>query len=65
MLARRVPGESRFRIEVLVDLSLAAVASVLRHQPSGDVTGRVDPITYLDAALDLLEHGAGGGLPRA
>ena len=58
-IGRREPQLSRFRIRVLVDLSLAAGASVLRHRPRGgeqDAThGRAG---YLDEAFDLLERGA-------
>lgn len=69
-VGRRAPRLSRFRVRVMVDLSLAAGASVLRHRPGGagaadDVRGSDEhgsvaaPESYLDDAFDLLQHGAG------
>lgn len=66
----RAPQLSPFRVRVLVDLSLAAGASVLRHRPGGtgaadaaDGTGEHDaaeaPGSYLDVAFDLVRDGAG------
>lgn len=64
-VGRRIPGPDPFLVRVLVDLSLAAGAAVLRHRPGGarPETGGPDtagsPESYLDAAFDLLENGAG------
>lgn len=71
-VGRRAPQLNRFRVRVLVDLSLAAGASVLRHRPRGgqadggggpNVGGQQDAANsragYLDEAFDLLENGAG------
>lgn len=76
-VGRRAPQLTRFRVRVMVDLSLAAGASVLRHRPGGagpaDSTagsqsqgqGTVDtPESYLDEAFDLLQHGAAPFLER-
>ena len=62
-VSHRAPGLSRFRVRVMVDLGLAAGASVLRHRPSGE-DGRDSPDSpdgadYLAEAFDLLEHGTG------
>ena len=69
-VGQRTPQLSPFRVRVLVDLSLAAGASVLRHRPGG--TGAADaaegmggqdaadaPGSYLDVAFDLLRDGTG------
>ena len=66
VVGRRAPEESRFRVRVMVDLALAAGASVLRHGSRGkgpagesrrvDLTDLVGP---LDDAFDLLERGVG------
>ncbi|MDX2358277.1 TetR/AcrR family transcriptional regulator [Dietzia sp. PP-33] len=76
-VGRRAPQLTRFRVRVMVDLSLAAGASVLRHRPGragpADSTagsqsqgqGTVDtPESYLDEAFDLLQHGAAPFLER-
>ena len=52
-VSRRAPRLSRFRVRVIVDLGLAAGASVLRHRPAG----AQGPTDYLNEAFDLLEHG--------
>ncbi|MEB8326590.1 TetR/AcrR family transcriptional regulator [Dietzia kunjamensis] len=70
-VGRRAPQLNRFRVRVMVDLSLAAGASVLRHRPGGagpadsapgpqgQGQGAADsPESYLDDAFDLLQHGA-------
>ncbi|MEH6381805.1 MAG: TetR/AcrR family transcriptional regulator, partial [Dietzia cercidiphylli] len=69
-VGRRAPHLSVFRVRVLVDLGLAAGASVLRHQPLAGEPGRDaaehDPTVYLDEAFDLLGRGTGrefGGGP--
>lgn len=68
-VGRRTPRLSPFRVRVLVDLSLAAGASVLRHRPgesgaaASEQAGGQDamevPGSYLDVAFDLLRDGAG------
>ncbi|KAA0918497.1 TetR/AcrR family transcriptional regulator [Dietzia sp. ANT_WB102] len=71
-IGRRSPQLSGVRVRVLVDLSLAAGASVVRHHPrvaGGDAAGQGDPEqgveeqgvaeSYLDEAFGLLEYGAG------
>lgn len=54
---------SPFRVRVIVDLGLAAGASVLRHQPSADESGRLREgdghKSVMDEAFDLFEGGAG------
>lgn len=58
-VGERVPQLSRFRVRVLVDLSLAAGASVLRHRPrGGEQEATHGRARYLDEAFDLLERGA-------
>ncbi|MFI8589850.1 TetR/AcrR family transcriptional regulator [Dietzia maris] len=62
-VGRRAPQLNRFRVRVMVDLSLAAGASVLRHRPGG--AGPADSAeSYLDEAFDLLQHGAARFLER-
>ena len=67
-VGRRSPQMSAVRVRVLVDLSLAAGASVVRHHPRGaghDSAGLHAPEqgaaeSYLDEAFGLLENGSGG-----
>ncbi|AVZ40720.1 TetR/AcrR family transcriptional regulator [Dietzia sp. DQ12-76] len=58
---RRAPHLSPFRVRVIVDLGLAAGASVLRHQPPGGEPGggEDERDTVMDEAFDLFEKGAG------
>ncbi|UVE93853.1 TetR/AcrR family transcriptional regulator [Dietzia sp. B32] len=68
----RAPQLNPFRVRVMVDLSLAAGASVLRHRSGGTGSGTSGtaleagghdpadaPGSYLDVAFDLLRDGAG------
>ena len=64
----RSPQLSAIRVRVLVDLSLAAGASVVKHHPRSaahdsadhDAPGRSAAQTYLDEAFGLLEEWSGG-----
>lgn len=66
-VGRRAPHVSPFRVRVMVDLALAAGASVLRHasreeEGPGGEGGSVELaglLELLDDAFDLLERGAG------